>query len=149
MAANYAYQGFDKQTMARSQGANLKISFKRSVELLRAIKGKKVSSAIIYLNGVIEQTAVVPYKRFNQEMPHKRGKGIASGGYPVNVAKEIVVLLKNAQKNAQEQELPETLYVISASARKGTKRYHSGRNMGQLMKSTNVELIIGPKGVQK
>lgn len=144
--ASYAYQGFDKSSMARAQGANLKISYKRSVETLRAIKGKKVSSAINFLEGVIEQTSVVPYKRFNQEMPHKRGKGIAAGGYPVNVAKEVLRLVQNASKNASEQELTETLYVISASARKGTKRYHMGRNMGQEMKSTNVEVILGPKG---
>lgn len=147
--ANYAYQGFNKQAMARAKGDNLKISLKRSVETLKAIKGKKVTSAIIYLESVIDQKSVVPYVRFNQEMPHKRGRGIAAGGYPVNVAKEVLKILQNAQKNASEQEISGTLYVLGASARKGQRRYHMGRNIGQMMKSTNVEIVIGPREAKK
>ena len=149
MAMNYTYQGFDKQTMARAKGENLKISLKKSVELLRAIKGKKVDVAIRYLEEVIAQKAVVPYVRYNKEMPHKRGKGIAAGGYPVNVAKEVLRLLQNAQKNASEQEISGTLYVLGTSAKKGQRRFHMGRNIGQMIKSTNVELVIGPKGGKK
>ena len=141
----YAYTEFDKSTMARAQGTNLKISLKKSVETLRAIRGKKVSSAINFLEEVENQRMVVPYFRYNTEMPHKRGKGIAAGGYPRNVARELIKLLKNAQANAKEQEITGTLYVLSASSRKGTRRYRMGRYMGRLMKSTNVEIIVGVK----
>jgi large subunit ribosomal protein L22 len=149
MANNYSFQNFDKETMARSSGTNLKISLKKSVEVLKAIRGKKVSTVINYLNDVINQKAVVPYTRYNSEMPHKRGKGIYAGGYPVHVAKEVLVLVKNAQKNALEQEISGELYVISASARKGTQRYHFGRYSGRKMKSTNVEIIVGVRGNKK
>lgn len=146
---NYSYQAFDPKTMARASGSNLKISFKKSVETLREIKGKKVTAAISYLESVANQKSVVPYRRFNQEMPHKRGKGIAAGGYPVAVAEEILKLLKNAQSNANEQEITDTLYIVSSSARKGAKRYHFGRNIGQEMKSTNVEIVLGPREAVK
>ena len=145
MAYKYSFQNFDKESMARACGINLPISLKKTVETANAIKGKKVSQVIKYLEGVIKQEVVVPYRRFNSEMPHKKGKGIAAGGYPVFVAKELLRLVKSAEKNAKEQEISGDLYVISVSCRKGSSRYHYGRYSGRKMKSTSVEVIIGPK----
>lgn len=146
MAYNYSFQKFDKESMARACGVNLQISLKKAVETANAIRGKKLSLVITYLEKVIKQEAVVPYKRFNSEMPHKKGKGIAAGGYPVNVAKELLKLLKSAEKNAREQEINGDLYVISVSCRKGSARYHYGRYSGRKIKSTNVEVIVGTIG---
>lgn len=145
MAYKYSFQNFDKENMARSCGTNLSISLKKSVEVAKAISGRKISLVIDYLEKVIEQNAAVPFNRYNAEMPHQRGKGISSGGFPVNVAKEFLRLVKNAQKNASEQEISGDLYLLSASVRKGTARYHPGRYAGRKMKSTNVEIILGPK----
>jgi large subunit ribosomal protein L22 len=98
------------------------------------------------LEGVINKETVVPYRRYRAEMAHKKGKGIDTGGFPVSVAKEVLRLLKSAQKNALEKELSEeNLYVISASARKGPSRYHYGRYSGRKMKSTNVEIVVGER----
>lgn len=143
MAYKYAFQGFNSESMARAHEANLQISMKKSVELARALQGKKVSSAVIYLNQVIDQKAVVPYLRYIKEMPHRRGKGIMAGGYPVNVAKGFLKVLENAQKNAAELEISGELYVLSSSSRQGSSRYHTGRYAGRKMKSTNVEVIVG------
>jgi large subunit ribosomal protein L22 len=146
MAYKYSFEKYDNETMARASGSNLNISLKKSVETLREIRGKKVSSAIKFLEAVIEQKAVVPYRRYKAEMAHKRGKGVDTGGYPVSVAKEVLRLLKSAQKNAEDKELDsENLYVISASCRKGATRYHYGRFSGRKMKSTNVEIIVGER----
>ena len=149
MAIKYAEKLASTKEVGKAKGANLKISLKKSVETLSAIKGMKVDNAISFLEDVVEQKRPVPYKRFNREVPHKKGKGIAAGGYPVAVAKQILVLLRNAKKNAEELEISDTLYVISASARKGARRFHTGRNIGQMIKSTNVEIIVGPKGGKK
>lgn len=143
MTYKYAFQTFSSETMARAHETNLQISMKKSVELAKALQGKKVSSAVIYLQKVIEKEAVVPYVRYNTEMPHRRGKGIMSGGYPVNVAKAFLKILLNAQKNAADLEISGELYVLSASSRQGSARYHSGRYAGRKMKSTNVEIIVG------
>ena len=83
------------------------------------------------------------------EMAHRRGKGIDTGGFPVNVAKEFLVLIKSAQSNAKEKELGEDLRVVSVSARKGTSRYHYGRYMGRKMKTSNVEVVLGVNKVVK
>ena len=149
MAYKYSYEKFDKESMARSCGQNLSVSFKKSVEVARAIRGKKLSYAISYLEKVADQKAVVPYIRFKAEMGHKKGKGIDTGGYPVNVANAFLRLLKSAQKNASEQEISGELYIKAVSARKGTKRYHAGRYSGRVMKSTNIEVIVAPKSKKK
>ena len=141
----YSYQDYDKTNMARASGNNLKISLKKTVEVCKAIKGKKLKTALDFLEKVTNQEAVVPYTRYKREVAHKRGKGIDTGGYPKNVATELLKLIKSAQKNAQERELGDDLYVMSASCRKGISRYHNGRYLGRKMKSTNVEIIVGIK----
>jgi large subunit ribosomal protein L22 len=141
---NYSYEKLDNSKMAKSSGKNLKISFKKSVELSRELKNKKVDLAIKYLEKIIDLKQVVPYRRFKAEMAHKKGAGVDTGGYPVNVAKEFLKLLKSAKKNADNVSLDdENLIVISISARKGTSRYRMGRYSGRSMKSTNVEIIVG------
>jgi large subunit ribosomal protein L22 len=144
--ANYSYEKLDDVKMAKSSGSNLKISFKKSVELSRALRGKKVDFAIKYLEKVTLQKQVVPYVRFKAEMAHKKGAGIDTGGYPVIVAKEFLKLVKSAKKNASEKGLDEkNLVVVSISAKKGTSRYRMGRYSGRHMKSTTVEVIVGDK----
>lgn len=146
---NYSYQDYNKETMARASDTNVAISLKKSVEACKAIKGKKVGTVIKYLEAVMDQKAVVPYTRYKQETPHRRGKGIDTGGFPVAVAKELLRLVKSAEKNAKERELGDNLYVLNASVRQGASRYHYGRYSGRKMKSTNVEVIVGVKESKK
>jgi ribosomal protein uL22 len=145
MAYNYSFDKFDKETMARACSSNVAISLKKSTETAKAIRGKKVSSVIKFLEKVVEQKAVIPYRRYGSEMAHKRGKGIATGGFPVNVAKEFLRLIKSAEKNASEKEISGELYLFAISVRQGSGRYHNGRHMGRKMKSTNVEVVVGVK----
>lgn len=145
MAYHYSFQNYDKEKMARAHATNLPISLKKTVETLSYLRGKKVSTAINFLEKVQDLKAAVPYRRYNQEMPHRRGVGIAAGGFPVNVAKDVLKVLQNAQKNATEQEISGDLYILAASARKGASRYHIGRYMGRKQKATNVEIVVGVK----
>lgn len=138
----YSYQG-NKDEVAMACSKNLSISLKKAVETSKALKGKRVSTVIDYLEKVANEKAVVPYTRYNAEMAHRRGKGIGAGGFPVNVAKELLILVKSAQSNAKEKELGDDLRVISVSARKGSAKYHYGRYMGRKMKSTTMEVILG------
>lgn len=144
MAYKYAYETFNSSKMARASTVNARISFKKSVEVARALTGKKVSVAKRYLEDVAKQEQVVEYRRFNTEMPHKKGKGIMAGGFPVNVAKQFLLVLKNVEKNAENLELGEAdeLRIVSASARQGTGRYKMSRMSGRKMKSTHVEIIV-------
>lgn len=138
----YSYQGNLKE-VAISSGTNLGISLKKTVEASKSIKGKRVSTAIDFLEKVTKEKAVVPYTRFKAEMAHRRGKGIDTGGFPVKVAVELLRLVKSAQTNAKEKELGDELRVISVSCRKGSTKYHYGRYMGRQVKSTSVEVILG------
>ena len=145
MAYNYSFQNFNKETMARAHTTNASISLKKSVEVANAIRGQKVNVAIAYLERVAGLEAAIPYKRFNAEMPHRKGKGMAAGGFPVNVATEFLRVLKSAKKNASEQEISGDLFIIATSVRKGSQRYHMGRYSGRKMKSTSFEVIVGLK----
>jgi len=146
---NYSFQSFDKTTMARSHGVGLAISLKKTVETAKAIQGKKLTTVFHYLEDVLDMKRAIPYRRFNAEMGHKRGKGIASGGYPIHVIKEVIKLIESAKKNAESQEISGDLYLISVSCRKGNSKYHYGRYSGRQMKSTTVEVVVGVKSNKK
>lgn len=145
MAYKYSYESFNKETMARASSTNQHISLKKTVETANAVKGKRVITAVAYLEKVMDEKVPVPYKRYTMGIAHRPGKGISTGGYPVNVAKEMIRLIKAAAKNASELEISGELYVISVSGRKGTTRYHPGRYQGRKMKSCNLEVIIGSR----
>jgi large subunit ribosomal protein L22 len=145
MTYKYAFDKYDNESMARAFNSNSPISLKKAVETARLIRGKKVSRAIDMLERVIDKKMAVPYRKYRAEVAHQRGKGVDTGGFPVNVAKEFLRLLKSAQSNASEKEISSELYIISASVRQGVGRFHNGRNVGRKMKSTNVEVIVGEK----
>ena len=149
MSYKYAFQTTDKSNYAFASATNLRISLKKAYETCKAINGKKVSAAISFLEQVEKLDTVVPYRKYNAEMAHQRGKGIDTGGFPVKVAIELLRLIKAAEKNAKEKELSGDLYLASVSARKGTGRYHPGRYSGRAMKSTNLEVVVGVRAKPK
>lgn len=141
----YAFEKFDKKTMAIARANNVSASLKKSVELNNVIRGRKASTIVKYLEAVIDKKAVVPFRKYRAEVAHKKGKGIDTGGYPVNVAKETLKLLKSAMKNANEKDLGEPLYILSVSSRQGVARHHYGRTAGTRMKNMNMEIILAVK----
>ena len=49
------------------------ISAKASVEICNMIRNKPIETAKKILERVIEKKQAVPYKRFNMEIPHRKG----------------------------------------------------------------------------
>lgn len=147
MVYKYAFnKEFDKDTMSRAHLTNQKVSFKKSVEVAKQMQGKKISYVKKYLQEVIELKKPINYKRFNQELAHRKGKGISSGGFPIKVCEVFLSIIKIAESGAKEKSLNETdLYILSVSARKGEARHHYGRYHSRKMKSTNLEIILGVK----
>ncbi len=143
MAYKYAFQDYNKESMARGCRRNVKISLKKSVELARVLRGMKVECAEKYLGDIIRLKRPVPYKRYFQEMAHQRGKGVATGGFPVKAAKEFLRLLKSVVKNASEKNLGKDLKIISVSVRKGVRMWKPGRYLGRRSKSTHIEMVVG------
>ncbi len=81
----------------------LHISTKKAVAICDFIRGKAVENAIEDLEKVIALKKAVPMKG---EIPHRKGK-IMSGRYPVDTAKEFIVLLKSLNGNASNHDVEE------------------------------------------
>ena len=150
MVYKYAFQDYDKEVMARACRTNVPISLKKSVELANYLRGRNVKEALKILDEVEQLKRPIPYKRYFQEVAHKKGKGIATGGYPVKVAKEFRKLLKIAIAAAKEKELgdEENLVILAISARKGERMWRVGRHLGRMAKRTHIEVVLSKGGVK-
>lgn len=142
MGYTYAYENPKGEGLACAHATNLKISLKKTVETTKAIRGRRLSAAQSFLEEVIRKERAVPYTRFKAEVAHKKGKGIDTGEYPVNVAKEVLRLLQAVEKNASEKDLSGELRIEAISAREGTGRFHTGRYPGRNMKVTHLEVVV-------
>lgn len=138
---NYATKKFNKEHMARAMGRALPISFKQTTEVCNFIRGKSVNDSKEILKKVLEKKAVVPFKRFNKSLGHKKRSG--AGRFPVKASKELIKLLEVVEANAQFKGLnTSNLTIMHICANKGGKTWHFGRKRRRQMKRTNVEVIV-------
>jgi large subunit ribosomal protein L22 len=141
---SYAAQG-EKEAMA--SGRDLRVSFKEMVELLREIRGKKLSEAYNILDEVIALRRAIPFKRYNGGVPHRKGIS-GAGRYPVKAAKLLKKILKSAEHNAMNKDLdPDNLYVKHAAAQMGMKlrRFFPrayGRASPKIEQMVHVEIVL-------
>ncbi len=140
MANRYSYQKFDEKKMVAVAGRGLSISTKESVEVARFIRGKKLETVIKLLQDVAVQKVAVPFKRYNWNLAHRKGK-MAAGCYPRNVSLELIRLLNNLKGAATQKGLDITkLVLVHASATNAEKRMRWGRFRGK-RKNTHIELV--------
>ncbi|MEM5843470.1 MAG: uL22 family ribosomal protein [Candidatus Aenigmatarchaeota archaeon] len=108
----------DKTATARAY--NLDISLKKSVEICKIIKNKKVEKAEKLLENINSKAS-----------------------------KKILEVLKNAKENARQLNLNlERIYVMKAVANKGEKFIRPktrSRFRGRRMKSTHIEIVLAEK----
>src|SRR3990167_1096966 len=141
MGKNYSFSSYSKDNMARAVGKSLPISFKQSIELCNFIRNRDVGYAKNVLNKVIEKKKAVPFRRFNDNMGHK--KGIAAGRYPGKASKEILDLISLVEANAQFKGLNSSNLVIShINANKAATVMHYGRKRSRKAKRTNIEIVV-------
>jgi large subunit ribosomal protein L22 len=127
---------------AKASGRNIGISRKDSVEVANFIRGKMVSKAKILLEGVIAKDVVVPYRRYNRDRGHKRGK-VAAGRYPVKTSTEVLKLIESAEANAVNKGMnADELFISEIIANKGNGQMHHGRKRGREMKRTHLEIKV-------
>ena len=91
----YTYNENKDENISKAIRKNAKISFKKTVETLKAIKGKNALRAVSFLEDVLNKKAAVEYRVFNKKMPHRKGK-MGAGGYPIKVCEEVLTLLKSS-----------------------------------------------------
>lgn len=140
-----------KQTkeIAKALGKNLPISRKHSIEIGRFIKGKTVERAKVLLSEVIVKRTAVPFKKFNKDTPHRKGK-IAAGRYPVKASTEILNVLNSAYHNAVDKGMDaESLYIKTFIANKGEGEWHTGRRPGRKRKNTHIYIELVEKVLKR
>ena len=114
------------QASAKVSGS--RISFKKSIELAKQIRGKKLSSAQAFLKNLVEE------------------KQAFDGKFYTTTAKEFLTLLNAAEANAKQKNLDTTkLFIKIAKADKGYKFVRPkslAKYRGRKAKMSNLELIV-------
>ncbi len=139
MTMKYAFQGYDKENMARALGASLPISAKHSEMVCNYIRGKSVERAKKMLEEVIAMEKAVPMTRHNFDRGHKTK--IGPGRYPIKTCEEILMILKSAEKNAQQKNISDPI-VLHICAHKAAKPWHYGRKRRRQMKRAHIEIVL-------
>lgn len=123
-----------------AEGTNLRIPNKQTKEVARWINGDKVPKAKGKLSKVTEKELAVPYERIKSGS-HK--KGIGQGGYPVQVAEEMLKLVKNAEENARHEGLStDRLEVSEIITNQGSRFLTPKRHRGRKVKSTHIKITL-------
>lgn len=146
MAKNYS-SIITNENSAKAYGVSLPISRKQGVEICRLLRNAKLQNAKKMLQEVISFERAVPYKRYNMDIPHR--KGMAAGKYPVNASKQILKMLESVEANAQVKGLNTSLLVIShINTQQAPKQRKFGRVRGH-KKRTHIEVIVEERKEQK
>ncbi|MDO8508431.1 MAG: hypothetical protein Q7S27_01980 [Nanoarchaeota archaeon] len=85
-----------KKDEAIAHGHSMPLSKRHCMYISAFIKNKKIDQAIADLEQVIKFKKIVPFKG---EIPHRKGKGMMSGRYPIKASKMFIKLLKGLRGN--------------------------------------------------
>jgi ribosomal protein L22 len=85
-----------KKELALVRAPNLPISKRQGMYLCAFMKGKRIDQVITELGEVINLKRAVPFKG---EVPHRKGRGMMSGRYPVSASKLLIPIMKTLRGN--------------------------------------------------
>ncbi len=123
---------------AKASGRSLPISTKFAIEVCGFIRYKNLQEAKRLLEGTVAIKIPIPFKKAVHDLGHK--KGIGPGRFPRNAAREILVVLKSLEANAQNMGLDTSrLKLTHAVASFASRPTHGGRHRG-LFKRTHIFL---------
>lgn len=137
----YAFTTFDPKRMARASVRDASVSFKKSVELSKRLRGMMSDKAERYLGEVIELKSAVPFTRYTNGAGHRRGPMMA-GKYPVKAAQQFLTLIKQGVANAENAGLGTPLKIVHVLAQPAASPRHAGRKRGLTMKRAHLELVL-------
>ncbi|PJE81180.1 hypothetical protein COU58_03765 [Candidatus Pacearchaeota archaeon CG10_big_fil_rev_8_21_14_0_10_32_42] len=120
---------------------NLKVSTKVAISICKFMLNKKIEKAIKEIEEVTKMRRAIPMKG---EYAHRKGK-MMSGKYPVNAAKEFLILLKSLQRNATHHEIDNPI-ITEAIANKGSTVYASS---GRTRKRTHIRIVLSEKKLKQ
>ncbi|MDP1695363.1 MAG: hypothetical protein Q8L29_00415 [archaeon] len=103
-----------KKEEAIARGLSLPISKKSSMYICNFIRNKTIDGAMAELQEVIKFKRAIP---FRGEIPHRKGKGMMSGRYPIKASKHFINLLKALKGNviANGMDLDKSRIVICSA----------------------------------
>jgi len=125
-----------KKDEAIVNGLSLPISTKTSAAICKFIKGKTIDKAIADLEEVLKFKRVIP---MTGEIPHKKGKGIMSGRYPLKAIGYFIKMLKNLNANAIVNGLEEGI-IVEAVPNRASLPYGRGGSIRR--KRTHVRIKV-------
>jgi large subunit ribosomal protein L22 len=144
----YAFQGYNKETMAKAVGIALPVSTKQCVEICSMLRGRSVIEAKKMLEQVIGMKRAVPFKRYCHNIGHRKGH-MGPGRYPVKACAEILAIVKTCEANAQFKGINTSNLIIKhICANLASRPWHHGRQARTKMKRTHVEVVM-VEGVKK
>ncbi|MAG52923.1 MAG: 50S ribosomal protein L22 [Nanoarchaeota archaeon] len=130
-----------EEKIATVYGRALPISTKQSVEICNFLRGKTTEESKKLLSSVIEGRVAVPFKRFNKDMGHRKGK-IASGRFPKKASEHVLNLVNSAEANAKNVGLTTPLVIEEMIANKGSRNWHYGRIRRIKTKRTHIKIVV-------
>jgi ribosomal protein L22 len=131
-----------KKDEAVVNGISLPISTKDSVAICRFIKGKTIEKAIADLEEVLKFKKAIPMKG---EIPHRKGKGMMAGRYPVKPVGYFIKMLKNLRANAIANGMEEGI-IAEAIPNRASRPY--GRFGSIKRKRTHVLIRVKQRKVK-
>ncbi len=133
------------ENIAKVHGKDLPISKKHAVEICDFIRGKGVQRSKELLQQVLDMRLALPFRRFNKDVGHRKGK-IAAGRYPRKASEMVIGLLESLEANAQNKGMDaKSLYVKTIIANKAHTPWHFGRLRRRKMKRAHIEIIAMEK----
>ncbi|MCS7099103.1 MAG: 50S ribosomal protein L22 [Sulfolobales archaeon] len=151
----YSVRLRDESRIAKAVLWDAPISRKEAYEILKVLRGMKLTDAKKFLEDVIAMKRAVPYSRYKLSIAHKSGLADSFpkwkspiGRYPVKTAKYILKLLSNLENNAESKGLDvERLAIVHAAAHRGPylKRWMPrafGRATPKFRSLTHVEMMV-------
>ena len=131
------------KTEAMARGEAIHASKKHCMYIGTFIKGKTVDAAIADLEQVIKLKRAIPFKG---EIPHRKGKGMMSGRYPVAASELFITMLKGLRGNilVNNMDADKTRIFSVVSNWASRPRRSSGKG-----KRTNVVIIAKPIVMEK
>ena len=125
------------RTEAIINGKRLPISLKDSIAIGNFIKNKKIEDAIYDLELVLKKKKAIP---FRGELPHRKGKRMMSGKYPINASSHFIKLLKSLSANSSNNSMDlDKTRIISVIPNKAPQQLH--RFGSTKFKRTHVTII--------
>ncbi|MHA1268749.1 MAG: 50S ribosomal protein L22 [Candidatus Helarchaeota archaeon] len=104
----YAILGLDPDKTAKAVGRDVRVSPKPVREICNCIRGMTLEKAKKFLEDVVDMKVAVPFKRHNGHVGHRKGLDRFrwdAGRYPVKAAREVLLVIENAENNAEYKGL--------------------------------------------